>query len=163
MKSLHALAVTATLGLAVLAATGTGSSASPVVSRAGQTIGSQNLVEVAGRWDHHRYDGRRCLYGRCRGSYGGHYAYGGYYGYRRHHYPYGGYYYGTPWMTFPFMFGGGFADRYYDDYDDYYDYGNNHGSAHVEWCLNRYRSYRPRTDTWTSYSGRVRRCISPYS
>jgi hypothetical protein len=32
----------------------------------------------------------------------------------------------------------------------------------VAWCLNRYRSYNPRTNTWVSYSGRVRQCHSPY-
>jgi hypothetical protein len=35
-------------------------------------------------------------------------------------------------------------------------------SAHVEWCLNRYRSYNPRTNTWVGYSGRVYQCDSPY-
>ncbi len=36
-------------------------------------------------------------------------------------------------------------------------------SAHVNWCYNRYRSYRARSNTWISYGGRVRACISPYS
>ena len=37
-----------------------------------------------------------------------------------------------------------------------------YGSRHVQWCLNRYRSYQPRSNTWVAYSGRVRQCISPY-
>jgi BA14K-like protein len=36
-------------------------------------------------------------------------------------------------------------------------------SRHVNWCENRYRSYNPGTNTWLSYSGNYRQCISPYS
>ena len=36
-------------------------------------------------------------------------------------------------------------------------------SRHVRWCKNRYRSYNVRSNSWVSYSGRVRKCISPYS
>jgi hypothetical protein len=36
-------------------------------------------------------------------------------------------------------------------------------SAHVRWCLDRYRSYNPRTDTFLSYSGVRRYCNSPYN
>ena len=35
-------------------------------------------------------------------------------------------------------------------------------SRHSRWCLNRYRSYDPSTDTYVVYGGAVRRCISPY-
>jgi hypothetical protein len=35
-------------------------------------------------------------------------------------------------------------------------------SAHVRWCLARYRSYDPATDTFVGYDGRARACISPY-
>ena len=35
--------------------------------------------------------------------------------------------------------------------------------AHIEWCADRYRSYRPRDDSYTPYSGGRRRCVSPYS
>jgi hypothetical protein len=56
-------------------------------------------------------------------------------------------------------------NRYYDSH--YYDerpiYRGRYASAHVSWCLNRYRSYRPRSNTWISYGGRVRVCYSPYS
>lgn len=37
------------------------------------------------------------------------------------------------------------------------------GSAHVNWCYNRYRSYDARTDTYISYGGRARYCNSPYN
>ena len=71
-----------------------------------------------------------------------------------------GYYYNTPWWTLPLVIGGAFANdrNYYDD--DGYD---GMSSRHVEWCLDRYRSYNPRTNTWVSYSGVVRQCNSPYA
>ncbi|MBX3574568.1 MAG: BA14K family protein [Mesorhizobium sp.] len=36
-------------------------------------------------------------------------------------------------------------------------------AAHADWCSSRYRSYRPRDDSYTPYSGGRRRCVSPYS
>jgi hypothetical protein len=36
------------------------------------------------------------------------------------------------------------------------------GNAHVEWCLSRYRSYNPRTDTFLAYGGTYKYCRSPY-
>jgi len=35
-------------------------------------------------------------------------------------------------------------------------------SAHVHWCLNRYRSYDPASDTFLGYDGYRHRCNSPY-
>ena len=35
--------------------------------------------------------------------------------------------------------------------------------AHVDWCASRYRSYRPRDDSYTPYSGGRRPCVSPFS
>ena len=67
-----------------------------------------------------------------------------------------GHYYETPWWTLPLIIGGSIAaNNYYDDDGDY-------GNQHVEWCLDRYRSYDPRTNTWVSYSGNVNQCNSPY-
>ncbi len=34
-------------------------------------------------------------------------------------------------------------------------------SAHVEWCSDRYRSYRAE-EIYRSYSGELRTCVSPY-
>ncbi len=77
------------------------------------------------------------------------------------------------YLSLPLIIGGAYAaNRYYGD--DYYDdgyYGYNDGysdyrgglsSRHVRYCLNRYKSYNPRTNTWVAYSGRVHRCRSPY-
>ena len=35
-------------------------------------------------------------------------------------------------------------------------------NAHVEWCLNRYRSYRISSNTFQPYNGGRRICYSPY-
>lgn len=36
------------------------------------------------------------------------------------------------------------------------------GNAHVEWCYNRYRSYRASDNTFQPYNGRRQQCYSPY-
>lgn len=35
-------------------------------------------------------------------------------------------------------------------------------AAHLAWCANRYRSYRPQENSYRSYSGELRPCVSPY-
>ena len=37
------------------------------------------------------------------------------------------------------------------------------GNAHVEWCYNRYRSYRASDNTFQPYNGPRKQCYSPYS
>ena len=34
-------------------------------------------------------------------------------------------------------------------------------NPHVRWCLERYRSYNPATDTYVNYDGERRRCVGP--
>ena len=36
------------------------------------------------------------------------------------------------------------------------------GDAHVQYCLSKYKSYKIPTNTYTSYSGVIKPCISPY-
>jgi len=36
------------------------------------------------------------------------------------------------------------------------------GGDHVEWCYNRYRSYRASDNTYQPYEGPRRQCVSPY-
>ncbi|WP_374684802.1 BA14K family protein [Mesorhizobium sp. J428] len=36
-------------------------------------------------------------------------------------------------------------------------------SAHVDWCYNRYRSYRASDNTFQPYNGPRQQCYSPYS
>lgn len=37
------------------------------------------------------------------------------------------------------------------------------GSAHVDWCYDRYRSYRASDNTFQPYNGPRQQCYSPYS
>jgi len=37
------------------------------------------------------------------------------------------------------------------------------GSSHVNWCANRYRSYRAYDNTFQPYNGPRQQCISPYN
>lgn len=67
---------------------------------------------------------------------------------------YGGYYYSSPWWVGPSI---GFAVTVPS-----VTLGLGGGSAHVEWCLNRYRSYDPASDTFLGYDGYRHRCNSPY-
>lgn len=143
----HTIIALAAMGAGLVGLAG-GASAFPVSSAPAADGGSHNLLtEVRHRGESHstmRYDrnrhGMRCgrWSDRCR-------------------YRYGGYYYQNPWWLFPTVgvgiaLGAGSA---YGGYDGY-------GGRHVAWCLDRYRSYNPRYNTWVSYSGRVRQCISPY-
>ena len=71
------------------------------------------------------------------------------------------------------FYGGGYGSpyysSYYDDpygYDPYYaprySYVPSGGSRHVRYCLNRYRTYNVRTNTFRGYDGYLHRCRSPY-
>lgn len=42
------------------------------------------------------------------------------------------------------------------------DYGNDRDRSHIRWCFIKYRSYNPETNEYRSFSGRYRKCISPY-
>jgi hypothetical protein len=152
MKNLSLVMLGAALGFGTMALTGGGASAGALQPLAEQNVADDDIILVAQgdrdrrmrtSWDRRR-DGRRCSerLGNCR------------------HF-HDGYYYETPWWTLPLIVGGSVAaDRYYDDYDD--DYEVAYGSSHVEWCLDRYRSYNPSTNTWVSFSGEVHECVSPY-
>ena len=153
MKNLSLVMLGAVLGFGAMALTGGGASAGTLQPLDQQNVANDGIVLVAqgdrdrrmrSSWDRRR-DGRRCSdrFDNCR------------------HF-HDGYYYETPWWTLPLIVGGGIAaNNYNDDYDDDYD-GGGYGGRHVEWCLDHYRSYNPRTNTWVSYSGNVNQCNSPY-
>jgi len=42
------------------------------------------------------------------------------------------------------------------------NYRGNYGNSHVNWCYNRYRSYRAYDNTFQPYNGPRRQCYSPY-
>jgi hypothetical protein len=157
--------IVALAGMAAgLAGLSSGASAFPMQPAPGVgNTASPMLTEVRTHYDRGRtynrtynraynrhYDGMRC------GNWSNHCRY--------HH---GGYYYQNPWWLVPAVGAGiaiGAAGAYVAN-DGYYDggyYGRGYGNRHVAWCLDRYRSYNPRSNTWVSYSGRVNQCISPY-
>lgn len=43
------------------------------------------------------------------------------------------------------------------------NYARSGSSSHVEWCYDRYRSYRAYDNTYQPYNGPRRQCYSPYS
>lgn len=151
MKNLSLVILGAALGFGTMAITSGGASAAALqpfqpLAQSQQNTGIDGVIKVAqgdrdrrmrDRWDRKR-DGQRCSkrFGNCRHYYRGHY-------------------YETPWWTLPLIIGGSIASQ------NYYD-GGGYGSRHVEWCMDRYRSYNPRTNTWVSYSGNVNQCNSPY-
>jgi hypothetical protein len=111
---------------------------------------------------------RRWVYNRNR--HGARYAY-------RHgpyRYRYGGWYYARPWWGVGPGVGiavePGFVDPGYADVDPGYGdgaYGDeqaygDEGDGHIQWCMNRYRSYDPRSDTFMGYDGMRHPCNSPY-
>ena len=154
LHKISLLAAGAMFGFAAMSLTGGTASAAgmPLSSPAAtQSNVGDGIVQIAERrndrrmrssWDMTR-DGRRCSkqYGDCRHYHRGHY-------------------YETPWWTLPLIIGGSIAAN--NAYDDDYGDGDGYGSRHVEWCMDRYRSYNPRTNTWVSYSGNVNQCNSPY-
>ncbi len=73
--------------------------------------------------------------------------------YRHYH---NGYYYSSPWWLAAPLIGGALLGGAYGA--PRYD----RGGDHVEWCLNRYRSYNPKTDRFLGYDGEYHRCNSPY-
>ncbi len=120
-----------------------------------------------GRRRFRRGGGRRYGYRRGGGRNRGYYRSGGRrYGYHRgrhgprYHYRRGRYrhYYNGYWYGVPFWLGAAAVAGSY-----YYAEPAPADSGHVEWCLDRYRSYRPRLDTFRGYDGYDHRCISPYS
>ena len=77
---------------------------------------------------------------------------------RRHHNGFGG---SGLWLGFGMPLYGGYPYySYYDDYDD--DYIAPRGSRHVRYCLDRYRTYNMRTNTFRGYDGYLHQCRSPY-
>ena len=146
----HSLVALAAMGAGLLGLSAGQASAFPVQTAPAIEAGSSPmLTEVRSRYDRNRvvvYDrhrhGIRCgaWSNRCR-------------------YRHGGFYYEHPWWLFPAV-GAGIAIGAATSYDGYHHGGR--ASRHVRWCLDHYRSYNPRTNTWVSYSGNVRQCVSPY-
>jgi hypothetical protein len=108
-----------------------------------------------GRRDFRRFDGRRDFRGPPprRGYYGGYYnGHRGYRDYRPGYRRYNGFWFPLGAFATGAIIGGAVAaPRVYSG-----------GSAHVNWCINRYRSYRVSDNTFQPNVGPRRSCISPY-
>ena len=142
----------AMLGFGTLAFSGAGASAAAMLPLSLVASGEANavsdgIVQVKhkNRWRQNHFRNR---------------CYDSYYGcrnFRRHHN------FDRSYLFLPLIIGGGYgAYNYYDDdYDDDYGYVGV-SSKHVRWCLNRYRSYNPRTNLWVAFSGKKYQCDSPY-
>lgn len=92
---------------------------------------------------------------------GGYYYYNGHrgYNYRRPGYRYyNGWWYPMAAFGAGVIIGGAIAQppRYVRPAPVY-------GSRHVQWCANRYRSYRVYDNTYQPYGGPRQQCYSPYS
>jgi hypothetical protein len=150
MRNFSLVMLGAALGFGTLALTGGGASAAALqpfqpLAASQQNVANDGMIQLAANKNDRRMrsewnvqsNGKRCSsrFGNCR------------------HF-HNGYYYETPWWTLPLVIGGNLAAS--NTYDGGY------GSRHVQWCLDHYRSYNPRTNTWVAYSGQVNQCNSPY-
>jgi hypothetical protein len=152
LKNVQALALATFVGAGALAALSVRADAAnvpaPGVTKAFDTVANGDLYQEAQsraeRRNAWRYDRR---------SHGYRYNYP----YRNYRYYYGGWYYDQPYWSFNFPL-------YYDypvyNYRPAYRYRLS--ARHIDWCYARYRSYNARSNTWISYSGQVRQCISPW-
>ena len=156
----HTIIALAAMGAGLAGFSG-GASAFPVQTEPAVESGSSTLLtEVRSRYErnhtgnYNRYNRgyyNRNLHGMRCGSWS-----------NRCRYHHGGYYYENAWWLAPAVgvgIGIGAAAVYNNGY---YNNGYYNGGSHVRWCLDRYRSYNPRTNSWVSYGGRVNQCISPY-
>jgi hypothetical protein len=64
----------------------------------------------------------------------------------------------TFFFSTPLLFGFGFDPQFYP-----YRYQTYGVSPHVQWCLNRYRTYNPATNLFFIKKGVPAVCVSPFS
>lgn len=78
----------------------------------------------------------------------------------RCNYYHNGFWYQTPWWAMP-MAGAGIAIGA-AGFEFENGYQGVAGGRHERWCMDRYRSYNPRTNAWVSFGGDYNQCISPF-
>lgn len=134
MKNIKAMSA----GLALLLGAGTlafgQASASPLSGSASTRIELAPQVELVGK-----RDGNRRWYRHG----------------RRHRDHDHNHFYNGLWFAVPFWLGAAALSA--DRYDD-----GGYGNGHVEYCLSRYRSYDPRTNTFMGYDGLRHECVGSY-
>ena len=132
------------LGLAALAAAGAQFASLGGASALTVPVPTAPVASEVGQWNGQLEQVRiRRPHYRGRHSYYRH----RHYRHRRRGYThyYGGWWYASPWWVIrPHRVP---------------NYG---GSRHVNWCLSRYRSYRPSTNMYLGFDGRHHRCRSPF-
>jgi hypothetical protein len=133
------------------------------VGSSGPNLDDSNLLTEVRQ----NYHGNTFFYPRRGYNYGGN-GYNNYHGgnhYSGHGHGHNnndnGLYYGLQGLGLGYGLWYGAEGGYYDD-GGYYEDGYNGGGDHVQWCLNRYRSFSPRTDTFVGYDGYRHCCHSPY-
>ncbi len=159
-------AACATALTAAIAVTGVvPANAAPAYVPKVETAQRPDIVQVQDwRWKKRRnWDGNRNWDGPRRNWNGNNQRYGWYNGHRGYRYKRPGYRYHDGWW-FPagaFIAGAIISGAIANSYNQpSYRYGG--GNAHVEWCYNRYRSYRAYDNTFQPYNGPRRQCYSPY-
>ncbi len=137
INKFYPLALAAMLGIGVFAVPGGSASAAAIPAVQLGAADGNILLHDVGNKKERRWE-RRLHGDRYRNRRDGYFHY------------YDGYYYREPWWTVTVPL------AVYDDDDDDWD------EDHVQYCSERYRSYNPNDNTWVSYSGDVRECISPF-
>lgn len=142
-------ALAAAMGVTMLAAPAAATPFAPVRPAVAETAGS--VIDVR---DHHRRNDRRGFYRDHRGGwYNGHRGYREpRRGYRQHN----GYWFPPAAFALGVIIGQG-ANRVQPGVRPGYT-----SPAHVNWCSNRYRSYRVYDNSWQPNYGPRRECRSPY-
>lgn len=142
-------ALAAAMGVTMLAAPAAATPFAPVRPAVVDTAGT--VIDVR---DHRRRDHRRGFYRDRRGGW-----YNGHRGYRHHrrgYRHYNGYWFPPAAFALGVIVGQG-ANRVERGVRPGYM-----SPAHVNWCSNRYRSYRAYDNSFQPYNGPRRMCRSPY-
>ncbi len=153
-SAFSAAAMSATFAIASIAP----ANAAPVFVPNAQTAPSGDLVQVDyKKWPKNKYSGNNKYHGNNFRRNGNRAYYNGQRGYK---YQRNGYrYYNGFWFPAGAFIAGAIIGGAINN-------GNNYsggGSRHVQWCYDRYRSYRASDNSFQPYHGPRQQCYSPYS
>ncbi len=171
MNKIVSMACATTIAVGAFASSAVPVFAMPLAPVAPKVDVGSDVQLVQERW---RRDGKRNWDGRRDGP-RGFYRRGGvgyYNGYRGHRDYRPGYRrHGDLWFPAAAFLAGALiggalsepAPRYYEPRRIYREPVRRVGSAHVEWCFGKYRSYRASDNTYQPYNGPRTQCYSPYN